>query len=386
MFEVSVDSKVGGSGFLKSLCLVCNWQTPFTAPFSHASNMMVLSLQLITGTSAPTRITTQTGHDTVFISSEANQNPSNARTVDHLLGWLDYMEENLEVYVGTGEHRLLMSDEKSLIAKGPATLTNESLTNLHDDLGDIFFYTSGDLAWSAGVDLWLGKGDDDLSVLSVPSNPDSPPFRTYTSVHAGDGNDTINIALNTDDHDGVVFVANGQAGNDNINASLSSHPVILFGERGSDTLVGGSGNDIIFGDLGRVIWKENVDEIIVRRATKRTRRLDTHDWFLQHHDGDACTEGDIAAQVGGGGYGDFSDGRIRTVSEIVSLYTEVGGDDTIETGDGDNVAFGGFGSDMIIGGNQRDILVRYLCVCERVHAFNMATDSRHLFRLPSIVW
>ena len=341
---------------------------------------MILFSLLSSGTSASTKITTQTGDDTVFISSEANQNPDNARDIDYLLGWLDYIERDLVVDVGAGQHRLLVSDEKSFIAKGPAILTNNSLTSLNDDLGDIFFYTDGSHAWSAGVDLWFGKGDDELEVLSVPSNPDSPPLRTTTCVHAGDGNDAITIELDTNAHDGAVFVANGQAGDDNMNASLSSHPVILFGERGSDTLVGGSGNDIILGDLGRVIWKEHVEEIIVRRTAKKSRRLavnqsifDTHDLFVQRHDGDRFTDGFIAAQVGGGGYGDLSDGRIRTVSEIVSLYNEIGGDDIIETGDGDNVAIGGFGSDTITGGNQRDILVCcfritlfepvFLCMC-----------------------
>mmetsp|Transcript_32748 Transcript_32748/g.68855 ORF Transcript_32748/g.68855 Transcript_32748/m.68855 type:complete len:347 (+) Transcript_32748:489-1529(+) len=214
----------------------------------------------VRGTSATTTITTQSGNDTVFISSEANQNTDNARSVDVLLGWLDYLEEDLIVDVGSGRHRLLMSDEASWEAKGngskgPAVLTNNSLTNLHDELGDIRFYTGGSGNWSAGVDLWLGKGDDQLNVLSVPANPESHPFRTTTSVHAGNGDDSLVVSLDTKMHDGVVFVANGQAGNDTINATQSTHPVILFGERGNDTLLGGEGSDVILGDLGQVIWK-----------------------------------------------------------------------------------------------------------------------------------
>ena len=72
--------------------------------------------------------------------------------------------------------------------------------------------------------------------------------------------------------------------------------------------------------------------------------------------------GEVLAQVGGGGWGDFFDGIIRNVSEIVSLYTEVGAEDTIYTGDGDNVAIGGFSNDYIEGGNHRDILVSLSCV------------------------
>ena len=37
------------------------------------------------------------------------------------------------------------------------------------------------------------------------------------------------------------------AGDDTIDASTSTHPVILFGERGLDQLFGGSGSDIVLG-------------------------------------------------------------------------------------------------------------------------------------------
>lgn len=161
------------------------------------------------GTSAITAITTQTGDDTVFISSEANENITTARTVDVLLGWLDYIEQDLFVNVTTGRHRLLMSDEKSIYAKGsqtvPAVLTSQSLTNLLDTLGDIYFYTSGTGNWSAGVDLWLGEGGDRLDVQSVPSNPGSTYHGTYTSVHAGYGDDNLTISLDAAYHNGGKY-------------------------------------------------------------------------------------------------------------------------------------------------------------------------------------
>ena len=253
------------------------------------------------------------------------------------------------VDVGTGRHRLLISDEKSLIAKGRAILSNNSLTNLHEDLGDIFFSSTGVFAWAGGVDLWLGKGDDYLDVISVPSNPDSQTLRTTTCVHAGDGNDSINIALATENHDGVVFVANGQAGSDLINATLSTHPVILFGGRGSDTLVGGSGSDVLLGDLGRVLWRANDGGV----------GSPGHNTFNHSSDSASISNGDgiVVAQVGGGGYGDFSDGIRRNASIVVSLFNDVGDNDILDCGNGDNVGIGGFGADRITGGAHRDILV-----------------------------
>ena len=264
-----------------------------------------------------------------------------------LLGWLDYIEKDLTVNVQSGRHRLLLSDKDSQVGKGfssnnlPALLTRNSLTNLHDELGDIYFDAAGG-NWSAGVNLWLGRANDRLRVASVPSNPGSPPFRTSTSVHAGSGDDEIQVELDASLHDGVVFVANGQDGNDKIDASLSSLPVILFGDDGDDELYGGSGSDVIIGDYGRVIWKE-YDNIF-------------------DADGIADLEdGPMVAQAGGGGWGDMTDGVIRYIAEIRSVdVEEFGGNDFISMGEGDNVGIGGQHNDTIVGGAGRDIEVRNL--------------------------
>ena len=50
------------------------------------------------------------------------------------------------------------------------------------------------------------------------------------------------------DHDGALFIANGQGGDDTIDASESSFPVILIGDDSADTLTVGSGSDIVIGD------------------------------------------------------------------------------------------------------------------------------------------
>ena len=213
----------------------------------------------VRGTSARTNITTQDKDDFVFISSDASENSETAASLEFLTGWLDYLEKDLSINVGIGRHRLLISDENSAISKGvdatgPAELTRDSLTNIGDHWGDIFYTAEGG-NWSAGVNLWLGKGDDRLDVLSVPSNPGSTFLRTTTTVRAGPGEDTVNIALDAEEHQGTVFVANGQANKDVINASQSTLGVILFGDGGDDRILGGLGRDVVFGDFGRVVWK-----------------------------------------------------------------------------------------------------------------------------------
>lgn len=154
------------------------------------------------GTSATTTITTQDSDDYVFISSEANQDASNAASVDFLRGWLDYFHGDLALKVGSGRHRLMLSDESSNITMGspstPAILSENSLTETKPGLGDIFFSADTGGHWSAGVNFWLGQSDDYLSVESVPSNEADSGLRTATSVHAGPGDDVISVTLDAE--------------------------------------------------------------------------------------------------------------------------------------------------------------------------------------------
>lgn len=284
----------------------------------------------VRGTSATTKISTQSGDDRVYLSSEANEEPGS--DLDVLLGWLDYMEQDLTIDVGTGQHRLMMSDERSSVSKGvsgagAALFTSTSLTNLGDGLGDFFFETSSPTVgaradWSFGVDLWLGNGNDVLHVTSVPANPDSTTISTTTSVHAGDGDDTITVTLNTNDHNGVVFVGNGQAGEDTIDASTSSHPVILFGERGTDRLTGGQGNDVICGDFCYVTWRALVEEPVVDvmdPEPNATSNVTKDNFFVtvRHRQMMGATL-QLVARAGNGGYGDFTGTFLGVVQMLVS--------------------------------------------------------------------
>ncbi len=283
----------------------------------------------VRGTSAITSITTQDGDDDVFISSDANEDVTTSSTVDFLHGWLDYIERDLTINVTKGRHRLLISDESSNVGKGPAILSSSSFTAIHDDVGDIFFTANGG-NWISGVNLWLSPENDDVSIVSIASDPTSPTLQTTTSVHCGDGNDKLTISI---DEANTVFVANGQGGNDVLDASTSSVPVILFGDGGRDILTGGTNSDLIFGDFGRVLWRSPSTNIF--------------------------NANNIAAQAGGGGYGDFTDGVLRFVTDAFSLAFDEGDSDVIVLGEGDDCAIGGFSDDTISGNLGNDILVSF---------------------------
>lgn len=151
---------------------------------------------------------------------------------------------------------------------------------------------------SARLNIWLGKNDDSIQVTSIPSNNEAEyPLRTTTQVHGGDGYDWMDIDLV--DLEGSLFVANGQNHDDFIDASDSTLSVILFGDDGDDQLIGGSNDDVIIGDFGRISWRssDNVDN----------------------------PDGVIEAYSGFGGYGDFTDGVRRNITDVVSISTDLGG-------------------------------------------------------------
>jgi hypothetical protein len=167
----------------------------------------------IRGTTADTYIETQDGDDKFFIASDANENHATALPVRVLYGLLDYIEGDLHLNLNAGQHRLLMSDSFSAIPKGVgsngfAVLSNSSLINLGDAVGDIFYSSLGG-NWSNDVTLWMGTGDDKIDVVSIPSAPGSPS-RTTTSVHCGRGRDVVHVNLAAEENVGGLFVANGQ--------------------------------------------------------------------------------------------------------------------------------------------------------------------------------
>ncbi|MFA5123470.1 FG-GAP-like repeat-containing protein, partial [Zavarzinia sp.] len=115
-----------------------------------------------------------------------------------------------------------------------------------------------------------------------------------------------------------------------VGAFASTLPLVVFGGQGDDTITGGSANDILFGDRGRMVSFEYLDGLPT--AT-------------------------IVEQQGGGGPGDLADGMIRHPDQIFSVDLAVGGNDTIHGLEGANVVVGGFGVDTIETGAGTDVIL-----------------------------
>jgi len=280
----------------------------------------------IRGTSAETHIFTQEGDDHFFVSSDANESNETLVSAEVLYGVLDYMERDLHIHCDSGRHRLFMSDAFSWIGKGgpsnEAILTNSSLLNLADNLGNIYFAAGALGNWFEGIDLWLGRADDYLNVTSIQA---LAPGQTFTSVHAGNGSDVLSISLEYSEYS--LFVGNGQGGDDKLDASDSSLPVILFGDGGNDIMYGGTSEDVLIGDYGRVFWIDDMENEVAR--------------------------------VGGGGYDDYSDGVVRQIHRIeasnppseINYY-----DDPVLSSGSDNITGNGARDVIIGGGGEKDIM------------------------------
>jgi len=130
-------------------------------------------------------------------------------------------------------------------------------------------------------------------------------------------------------------------------SNLGLGVVIAYGDDGDDRLEGGSANDHLFGGAG--------NDFIDGKGGQ--------DWIEGNDDSDTLIGGDDGDTITGGTGGDLIAGDManvtgdETASVLQTIGSALGGNDTIEGGDGDDVIFGGSGNDQINGGAGEDVLI-----------------------------
>ncbi|MEA3511137.1 MAG: hypothetical protein U9R51_06850, partial [Actinomycetota bacterium] len=245
----------------------------------------------VRGTIASTRLETRSGDDVVYVSDTADLGELAAAmaaadrdlavlneailhgtvTVDDLTfhGSLDLIAGALDIETGMGSNTLAVSDHADTDADTAVTITDASITGLAPAT-ITYAATAGDLAgqgkWTLlhdaglfgrGITIYGGEGGNKFTITSVLGSDETPtPFAaTVTTLFAGAGSDTVNVSV----ADGVArrLVIRGEDGDDTVNgapAALteSGLALVIFGDDGYDTLTGGSNDDQIFGDDGRV--------------------------------------------------------------------------------------------------------------------------------------
>jgi len=310
---------------------------------------------------AVTNINLHDGNEQIFVSSNADLDFDSAPGFDFLTGNLDDVNGALNLDVGAGRHRLLVSDEGTTVGDGDVLITDimpSSLNGLSADaeiwiagLAGRLDLPDGGISYRAdaatgdffdGIIYWTGSGDD--TVILDGTHLRSLE-RTTTILNTGLGDDTITVDLDGTGDDGF-FVLNTMGGakssypvsafevsalsfptdNDTVFASDSTLPLIIFGGIGNDTITSGEGNDIIFGDFGRVRYYDPIS-------------------------------GELIASHGSGGRGDFVSSAIIDPRLLFSVDPTLSGDDMIDGGPGNDEIIAGLGNDDIYGGDGHDTIL-----------------------------
>ena len=248
------------------------------------------------------------------------------------------------------------------------------------------------------VEFFLGNGGNTVNVTGN-LEPDNG-LQTVTVINTGAGNDHVTVSLNATV--GGIFSLNMEDGDDYVDASASTLPLIIFGGKGSNTIKGGQGGDIIFGHEGRVDYYNATGSLITRlglglseRTTLtpgQTATTDTDVPYYQTDDlvhpatlittrdvggsgsaVDAITGGagnDVILGSGAGdtinagngnniiigGYGEVAATAVGVITTIESTSPTLGGSDTITAGTGNNVIIGAAGNNTINVGNGNNIV------------------------------
>ncbi|MCH2611972.1 MAG: dockerin type I domain-containing protein [Pirellulales bacterium] len=277
-----------------------------------------------------------------------------------------------------GNDQILVGDGNDIVIGGPGVdLIN---TDIPEDL-------LANLLEAASIELSISDDLTTLTVVTTGVNAES--FTSEIDLSANSpyllGDDSgADIVLGDNGvihfHKGVEFIAESEV----IHTITTIAPEtgttdLIYTDGGDDIVVGGSGADLViahdtsddnpdtdfvFGDNGIAIFDASEDKTteIARRITSLDFTYGSTDIITTgrgpdivvagHNDdfvhaGIAGQNGDESRDIVIGDDADLILDAHGLPAEIISIATSTGGDDTIHTGGGSDIAFGGFGKDVI---------------------------------------
>jgi len=291
----------------------------------------------VKGTDVTTNLMLNDGDERIYISDAAALD-TGART-DMLAGTLDDITGDLNVYAGNGRHELMVSDFDSSAGDGDVLITDSHLEGLPDADISVTGLAPAAITYTAdpeygnfagGITYWTGSGDDTVHVDGTHRRDMSDAYgndiRTVTTLNTNEGDDTVTVDL--DSATDGFFVLNTEEDEDVVDATASTLGMIIIGGIGTlDMIDGGEGDDVIFGDRGRVYYLDAL--------------------------------GDVAIVIGNGGPGDITDGIAHAYRLEVQVDLTVGGVDIVDGKGGDDIIYGEIGDDILFGGLGNDEIFGY---------------------------
>ena len=305
------------------------------------------------------------------------------------------------ITLGSGTQVVLGDSGVATFANGKIATVTSTATDIGGD--DLIEARDGDVTilGGAGADritagrgnhVILGDNGKATFTFGLADHVESidPAIGGNDVIQASDGNDVIlggagddSITTGAGDHvilgdsGSADFVVTQQGGAakavraqvQTIAPSIGGNDHIVFGS-GRNVVMGGAGSDLIEGaDRGAVILGDNgiatFDAAgVILRALTTAPEIGGDD-RISAGNGDNVVIGGAGADtvtlrdgnnvvLGDGGQADFTNG---VITEIVSVAAAIGGNDTITLGRGRNVAIGGAGSDSITAGDGPDVII-----------------------------
>ena len=264
-------------------------------------------------------------------------NGNNDFTVSDAKNTTDHIVSDLYLSSGTGSNKLLIDDHGDLTGDQIVQQTNGAYTQITGmGAGSINYHASS--GFNRGLDIVTSSGSDNVLIDALHGSD-------HTNLTTGDGADRI-VVTSFSVNAAASLTINAGNGDDLVDASAAPLPLTVYGGSNDDVIYGSAYNDFLYAGDGR--------DVVIGNGGSDQIQADSGNDVLVGDQGQITydTSGKIASVTAQGTIGDV---------------------DHIVGGTGDNVIFGGVGSDLLESGTGTGLNV--IVGDNGVATFDMTTNQ-----------